>query len=82
MVQPYLLDDHLNRKDKQPKFVLNKDFLKSGNDLKGDLPFEHLFMTTCREGRFFEPKNPKEPSMNYVVTIFDCMSFVHIAHWA
>ena len=79
LVQPYLLDDHMKRKDKQPKFVQNKNFLKSGNDLKEDLAFEHFFMTTCREGRLFEPKNPKGPlSMNYV-TIFDCMSNVHVS---
>ena len=49
MILPYLIDNELNRKRKQPKFIRHNNFTSLPQ--KENLPFESAFMGICRDGK-------------------------------
>ena len=66
IVKPYLIDDKLNRKKKQPKFVIEQKFEKVKN-YRADLAADWLFMQTCREGQRTQRKfKTKEVKCRYL----------------
>ena len=66
IVKPYLIDDKLNRKKKQPKFVIEQKFEKVKN-YRADLAADWIFMQTCREGQRTQRKfKTKEVKCRYL----------------
>ena len=55
IVKPYLINDDLKKKKKQPKFVVNQDFEKV--DMQEDMPSDWHFMKICRYGRQAEHRH-------------------------
>ena len=49
IIKPYLVDENLNKKKKQPKFAVESK-LKQSMDLNTDVARNWNFMETCRMG--------------------------------